>query len=149
LADDDYWQKVGITLDWILGGRIPFEPENLFPWYNPDLPRSCNPNIEAGKESASYQDDKNGYSFMMIIRNPPNHAPKAIPIELRVQSVPKILPYARPSKKSTVIRGGRTARPEYPIPKNTAKKYGIYGEEKIGNMISNNIPQIQQAITNV
>ena len=60
LAGNDYWQKVGITLDRILGGWIPFEPENLFPWYNPDLPRSCNPNIETGKDGASYYDNKKG-----------------------------------------------------------------------------------------
>ena len=59
-GEPDYWQKVSITADWILGGQIPFEPENLFPWHNPDLLRSCNPNVEAGKESTSYHDDKKG-----------------------------------------------------------------------------------------
>jgi hypothetical protein len=40
------FKKPGITLGWVLENRITFEPESLFPWYNPDLPRSRNPDIE-------------------------------------------------------------------------------------------------------
>ncbi len=50
--------KLGMMLDWILGGRILFEAENPFPRYNPYLPRGCYPNVEAGKEGAGYDDEK-------------------------------------------------------------------------------------------
>ena len=66
-----------IMLDWILGGRIPFEPENLFPWYNPDLPRGSNPNIETGKEGASDYDYKKGdVASHMIMKKSTNPCSK-------------------------------------------------------------------------